>query len=255
MHMNLSSVIEDINENPHRQRSFYEYPKLYDFYHSRVLNQDAQVELLKRFQPDDTSRVLDLGCGTGPLLVRIEDEYEEVLGVDANEQMLALAREKITEADVRMADFTKWSAADEGRIFDIVVLMGGLLHLTEDHSIESFAKNIYESLREEGAFVTFFQPLGDDVDNGSKDVQTAESERYSVERHSTSALTSPEGHYTTAYLFIIRDKVHETEAKMGTVFDGRFHDPNTLEDTFVATGFSEIEFTDGDGPTTFHAMK
>ncbi|WP_363463317.1 class I SAM-dependent DNA methyltransferase [Halogeometricum borinquense] len=253
--MTLQSVIEDIIENPHRQRSFYHYPELYDFYHSRVLNRDAQVSLLKRFEPDNTSRVLEFGCGTGPLLARIEDEYEEVLGVDNNESMLELAREKVKKADILKADFTEWSAVEAGRIFDMAVLMGGMLHITEDSSLESFAENVYESLREGGGFVSFFQPLSDSVESGSKNLQTVESERYSVKRHSISVLTSAEGHYTTTYLFIIRDKVEGTEAKMGTVFHGRFHAANKLKDTFANIGFSEVEVIDGDGPAILHAVK
>lgn len=253
--MTLSSVIEDINKNPHRERTFYEYPELYDFYHSRVLNRDAQISLLKRIEPDDADRVLELGCGTGPLLTRIEDEYEEVLGVDINEPMVALAKEKVTKAGLLRADFTDWSAADEGRIFDVAVLMGGLLHLTEDSRLTLFAENIYESLREGGTFGTFFQPLTDDVENGSKEVTTVESGQYSVERHSISALTSSDGHYTTTYLFHIQDKIRETEAKMGTVFHGRFHDPDRLKDIFVTVGFDEVELITGDGPATFRAVK
>lgn len=253
--MTLSAVIEDLNENPHRERTFYEYPELYDFYHSRVLNRDAQIGLLERIGPDDANRVLEFGCGTGPLLTRIEDEYEEVLGVDSNDQMLAVAREKVTKADVRNVDFTKWSAADDGRKFDAAVLMGGLLHLTTDSSLEAFAENVYESLRKGGAFGTFFQPLTDDVENGSRDVQTVESERFSVERHSISALTSSDGQYTTAYLFHIRDKTEESEAKMGTVFHGRFHDPERLEELFENIGFDEVELMTGDGSTTLRAVK
>lgn len=253
--MSLSPIIEDINEHPHRERTFYEYPELYDFYHSRALNRDAQISLLKRIEPDDTNRVLEFGCGTGPLLARIEDEYEEVLGVDTNKPMLALAREKVTKADVLEADFTDWSATEEGRVFDAAVLMGGLLHITEISGLESFAENVYESLREGGAFGTFFQPLTDDVENGSRDVQSVESERFSVERRSISALTSPEGHYTTTYLFVIRDEIRENEAKMGTVFHGRFHDPDRLKDVFVNIGFDDVELIDGDGPTTFLAVK
>ena len=253
--MTLQSVIDDIIENPHRQRSFYHYPELYDFYHSRVLNRDAQVSLLKRFEPDNTSRVLEFGCGTGPLLARIEDEYEEVLGVDNNEPMLELAREKVKKADILKADFTEWSAVEAGRVFDMAVLMGGLLHITEDSSLESFAENVYESLREGGRFVSFFQPLSDRVESGSENLQTVESERYSVKRHSISALTSSEGRYTTTYLFIIRDKVEGSEAKMGTVFHGRFHEANKLKDTFADIGFSEVEVIDGDGPTILHAVK
>ncbi|RYJ15245.1 class I SAM-dependent methyltransferase [Halogeometricum borinquense] len=253
--MTLRHVIEDINENPHRERDFYEYPALYDFYHSRMLDRDRQVNLLERYQPDDANRVLEFGCGTGPLLTRIEDEYEEVLGVDADERMLESARKHVSEADVLEADFTEWSAADDGRVFDVAALLGGLLHLTDNRDVESFAKNVYESLREGGTFVTFFQPFTDDVDNGSTDTQTVESERFSVERRSTTALTSADGHYTTTYVFTIRDTVRETEAKMGSVFHGRFHDPDALADTFDAAGFSDVEVIDSDGTTIFHAVK
>lgn len=253
--MDLSPVIEDINNAPHRPRSFYEYPELYDFFHSRVLNRDAQVSLLNRFAPDDTSRVLEFGCGTGPLLARIEDEYDVVLGVDSNEPMLESARERVTQAEVIRADFMQWSAAEQGLVFDVAVLMGGLLHLTDDHSIEAFAENAYRSLRDGGVFVTFFQPLDSDVKNGSRDSQTVESERFSVERHSISALTSEEGHYTTTYLFVIREKNQDAEARMGTVFRGRFHDPERLKASFSGVGFTEVDVVDRDGPTVLHAVK
>lgn len=253
--MDLSAVVEDINADPHRRRSFYEYPSLYEFYHSRVLDRDGQVGLLERFQPAEASRVLEFGCGTGPLLARIEGEYDSVLGVDVDERMLARAEERVTDAEVRRADFTEWSAADVGRVFDVAVLMGGLLHLTEDGDVDSLATNAYRSLREGGAFVTFFQPFSVDVQNGSRDVEVVESERYSVERHSVSALTSPAGHYTTTYQFVVRDEERETEARMGTVFEGRFHRPATLEDAFLEAGFDSVRVVDGEGPTVLHAVK
>lgn len=253
--MGLADVIADLNENPHRERSFYEYPELYDFYHSRVLNRDTQVGLLEWAQPTDTNHVLEFGCGTGPLLERIEDDYETVVGVDADERMLDAARDRVSTAEVMQADFTDWSAADEGRVFDVAVLMGGLLHLTDDDALAAFAANAAGSLRDGGVFATFFQPLDESVENGSRDVQTAESERYVVERHSTSALTSADGHYTTTYLFVIRDTERETEAKMGTVFDGRFHDPETLEAVFGDAGFSDVEIDDREGPATLRAVK
>jgi len=252
--MSLSSVIEDLDEGPRRPRDFYEYPELYDFFQSRALDRDAQVALLERYEPADATRVLEFGCGTGPLLARIEDEYETVLGVDADPRMLDAARERVSSAELHRADFTEWSAADRGRPFDVAVLLGGLLHLTEDRDVESFAENAYASLREGGAFATFFEPLSDDVENGSEDVVTVESERYAVERRSTSALTSTEGHYTTTYVYVIRDEERETEARMGTVFRGRFHDPDALEATFDRVGFDAVETVDG-SPTVLHAVK
>jgi len=253
--MSLAPVIDDINEHPHRARSFYEYPALYDFYHSRVLDRDRQTNLLERFQPAETSRVLEFGCGTGPLLTRIESEYETVLGVDSNERMVEAARERVTDAEVRNANFTEWAATDDGRMFDMALLLGGFLHLTDDDSVAAFAANAFESLRDGGAFVTFFEPLSDDVTNGSTDVQVVESDRFTVERHSTSALTSSNGHYTTTYVFVIRDKHRDTEAQMGTVFRGRFHDPAKTKAAFSDAGFSDVTIYDESGPVTLHAVK
>jgi SAM-dependent methyltransferase len=253
--MDLSAVIEDVHGDPHRERGFYEYPELYEFFQSRLVDRDAQVGLLDRFVPPGASRVLEFGCGAGPLLVRIEDEYDEVLGVDSNEAMLELARRRVTTADVLEADFTEWSAAEEDRVFDVAALMGGLLHLRADRDLESFAENAYASLRPGGVFVTFFEPLSASVTNGSRDVRSVGSERYTVERHATSALTSGSGHYTTTYCFVITDEEEATEARMGTVFQGRLFTPERLRGAFSAAGFEGIEIVDGDGPAVLHARK
>jgi SAM-dependent methyltransferase len=253
--MDLSAVVRDLNEDPHRPRSFYEYPSLYDFFHSRTLDREAQVRLLRRFEPAGTDRVLEFGCGTGPLLARIEGEYGTVLGVDANGAMLDVAAERVTSAAVRRADFTEWSAADEGRSFDVTALFGGLLHLTEDRDVEAFAANARDSLRDGGAFVTFFEPLSEAVENGDEGTTTVESDRYTVERHSVSALTSARGHYTTTYCFVVRDEERGVEARMGTTVDGRFHDPDHLREIFSAAGFGTVEVIEGDGPTLLHAVR
>jgi hypothetical protein len=161
----------------------------------------------------------------------------------------------VTDAEVQRADFTAWSAADEGRTFDVAVLLGGMLHLTDDADVESLAENVHESLRDGGAFVTFFQPLSDDVTNGSTDCRTVASERFTVERRSTTALTSAAGHYTTTYAFVLRDDAEGTEATMGSVFRGRFHDPDRLRETFGAAGFGDVDVVDGDGPTVLRTVK
>jgi cyclopropane fatty-acyl-phospholipid synthase-like methyltransferase len=210
---------------------------------------------VERFEPNGTNRVLELGCGAGPLLARIEHSYDKVLGVDNNEAMLEVAEKRVTNAELRNADFTEWSAADEDRSFDMAVLMGGLLHLTDDRDLKLFAENVYRSLRDSGGFVTFFEPFSDSIENGSREIHSAESERYSVKRHATSALTSSAGHYTTTYLFVIRDKERGKSARMGTVFRGRFFTRKRLTAAFTNVGFNTIDIIDRDGPTILHAIR
>lgn len=82
---------------------------------------------------------------------------------------------------------------------------------------------------------------------------TVESDRYTVERRSVSALTSSAGHYTTTYRFLLRDGRRAVEARMGTVVRGRFHEPDALAETFAAAGFDSVEVVDAGGPAILHA--
>ncbi|MBE9918093.1 class I SAM-dependent methyltransferase [Paenibacillus donghaensis] len=44
------------------------------------------------FRLDGKGRMVDLGCGTGQLAMRFSDWFEEIIGVDPEEEMLMLAR-------------------------------------------------------------------------------------------------------------------------------------------------------------------
>ena len=49
-------------------------------------------------------RVLEVGCGSGVFLRAAADRGAEVSGVDSSERLVALARERVPEADVRVGD-------------------------------------------------------------------------------------------------------------------------------------------------------
>lgn len=53
-------------------------------------------------QPDE--RVLDLGCGSGELTAEIAARGARVTGVDSSAEMVARARERFPDLDVRLAD-------------------------------------------------------------------------------------------------------------------------------------------------------
>lgn len=63
-------------------------------------------------------RVLDLGCGTGVFLRAAADRGARVAGLDASEALLAIARERVPEADLHAGDMQDLPFGDGG--FDVV---------------------------------------------------------------------------------------------------------------------------------------
>jgi SAM-dependent methyltransferase len=67
-------------------------------------------------QPGD--RVLDIGCGTGVFLGLVADRGAETFGIDASEALIALARERLPDADLRVGDMEALPHDDD--TFDLV---------------------------------------------------------------------------------------------------------------------------------------
>ena len=68
--------------------------------------------------------VLDAGCGTGRVGIELARRGIEVVGVDADTDMLARARRRSADVTWVLADL---AALDLGRTFDVVVLAGNVL--------------------------------------------------------------------------------------------------------------------------------
>jgi ubiquinone/menaquinone biosynthesis C-methylase UbiE len=73
-----------------------------------AVNEEQQVrsyeETLRTLGIGRGERVLDVGCGTGVFLRMCADRGAVVSGLDAAEGLLAVARERVPEADLRLGD-------------------------------------------------------------------------------------------------------------------------------------------------------
>lgn len=76
--------------------------KTYDRDFAFVSAYGAELLDWLKAQPGET--VLDLGCGTGELAARISDAGATVIGIDSDPAMVAAARERLPDADLRVAD-------------------------------------------------------------------------------------------------------------------------------------------------------
>lgn len=78
-------------------------------------------------------RIVDAGCGSGPLLADLEERGASVAGFDASPAMIRLARERLgAEADLEVADLTQPLPYDDEAFDDALAVL--VLHYLEDWS-------------------------------------------------------------------------------------------------------------------------
>lgn len=78
------------------------------------------------------ARVLDAGCGTGRIAVRLDELGYDVVGVDVDPSMLAVARAEAPGLDWRLGDLATLDLGPEMHgAFDLVLVAGNTLPLLE----------------------------------------------------------------------------------------------------------------------------
>ena len=109
-------------------------------------------------------RVLELGCGTGRVLVPLAEKSGIIHGVDISEAMLSVCREKLAEkaipttrAEVQQGDIT---GLDLGKRFDLILAPFRVFQTLEtDREVGGFFKTIRIHLTEGGtAILNAFRP-------------------------------------------------------------------------------------------------
>jgi SAM-dependent methyltransferase len=78
------------------------------------------------------ARILDAGCGTGRVGVRLAELGHAVVGVDSDPAMVEQARLEAPDLEWRVADL---AGLDLGREFDVVVVAGNTVPLLEERTL------------------------------------------------------------------------------------------------------------------------
>jgi SAM-dependent methyltransferase len=114
----------------------------------------AFLRALARRHSRPFDAVLDLGCGTGGLTVKLAQEYRRVVGLDASPEMLGRAREvcaglenvRLVEGDFRSFELTER--------FDVAVCAADSLnYLTQSGEMEEVFRAVGRHLSPGGFFV------------------------------------------------------------------------------------------------------
>lgn len=102
---------------------------------------------------DRPARVLDAGCGTGRVAIRLAELGYSVIGVDVDASMLLQAREEAPELDWRVGDLAD---LDTGQVFDVVLVAGNTIPLLEPGTLDSTAQHLAAQLDVSGLLVCGF---------------------------------------------------------------------------------------------------
>lgn len=98
------------------------------------------------------SNILDLGCGTGEILVRIYDKYS-CDGLDISSDMLKKANIKLKNKNVNLflGDMREFST---GKKYDLIFsFFDTINHLTSIEDLEDTFKSVYNSLEINGIYL------------------------------------------------------------------------------------------------------
>ena len=103
------------------------FAKFYDFVFGDRLIEAAYVEKLVKQHNPSVKKVLELGCGTGTFLKYFFEHSYDVTGIDISAAMLAIARQKLPDANLLRQNMVAFSSL--GKYDAILCLFDSINHL------------------------------------------------------------------------------------------------------------------------------
>lgn len=105
--------------------------QLYDLEHEDYYD---DVEALVQFAEFGDGPILELGCGTGRILIPLAEAGHRVVGIDSSEPMLAVATERskqLPNVELLQADMSDLRGFGEASFGLIIASLNSIMHLAE----------------------------------------------------------------------------------------------------------------------------
>jgi SAM-dependent methyltransferase len=102
------------------------------------------------------ARILDAGCGTGRVAIRLAELGYDCVGIDVDEGMLAQARRGAPHLTWLLADLADLQAVGDPTGFDLVVAAGNVIPLVAPGTEEAVVAGLARLLAPAGSLVAGF---------------------------------------------------------------------------------------------------
>ncbi|MDQ0943897.1 SAM-dependent methyltransferase [Streptomyces sp. V1I1] len=100
------------------------------------------------------ARILDAGCGTGRIAIRLAELGHHCTGVDVDSSMLAVARRDAPVQDWLLGDLAGLDALDLNPGFDLALAAGNVIPLLAPGTEPTVIRQLAATLRPGGLLVT-----------------------------------------------------------------------------------------------------
>ncbi|HDS09195.1 MAG TPA: class I SAM-dependent methyltransferase, partial [Firmicutes bacterium] len=126
-------------------------------YYSEIFPlKDEKLDFLRGLLPEDSGSILDIGCATGELALKLAGENVYVTGIDLDSEMIKFAQQNAVEgsAEFHVMDMTEILIYFRPQSFDGIICIGNTLPLLGDINLmESEVKAVSELLKPGGVFI------------------------------------------------------------------------------------------------------
>jgi SAM-dependent methyltransferase len=250
----IREIIGRIENGKSREMKVYQdLAGIYHFLYGNTYDYEGQADIAEENTPENVSRVIDGGCGTGGLTGILAERFPEaeVLGVDLNSSMLEIARENTSEENLEFRQKDILDLEDET---DVLTFFGTTPHLEKNELQRLFAK-IHDLLSRNGVFVFDFKsPDVKKHEDGHCSIWSRETENYEVKNPITTVYQDGEPYYVFSFQFTEKDSGEEYYA--GDIMQINLYTREELEDMLEKSGFRDIKFLEeGDQSGIFVARK
>lgn len=239
----IEQIIERIENGESKEMTVYnDLAAIYHFLYGNTYDYESQADIAEENAPENVSRIVDGGCGTGGLTGILAERFPEaeVLGVDLNGSMLDIGRENLENGNLK---FREMDILDLDEEADVFTFFGSSPHLERDELRELFEK-IYALLSSDGVFVFDFKsPDVKKHEDGHCSIWSRETENYEVKNPITTVYQDGEPYYVFSFEFTDKDSGREFYA--GDFMQINLYRENELRRMLGDSGFDEISFLDG----------
>lgn len=162
------------------------YAQVYDYLVFNNLKDDYEVgEIINKTTPSSTSKILDIGCGTGNQVVNFSQKGYNIIGIDISPSMIEKAKEKYPNYNFQVSDANNSDIFTTNSFTHITCLYFTIYYFQNKKQL---LQNIYKWLVPGGYFIVHLvdRKMFDPILPPGNPLMMVSPQRYAKERITTT---------------------------------------------------------------------